>query len=133
MNGRIRPSHKSAYTVRQKKKRARTICTRVNRQRCARDSKMQQLQHPAFEQRVVRGGGSLEQRIAQDRNRVRQGLQGLAEGREQVRLLFRVRGHAERGGECLQWVHRRRHGLLFVVVEDGAGVLRCGSVAVKDA
>lgn len=84
-----------------KNRSARTVCTRVDRQRCARDPKMQQLQHPASEQRVVRGGGSLEQRVAQDRNRVRQGLQGLAEGREQVRLLFRVRGHAERGCECL--------------------------------
>lgn len=86
---------------------------------------MQQFQHPASEERVVRAGGGLEQRVAQDRNRVRLGLQGLAEGREQVRLLFRVRGHAERGGECLQWVHRCRGAMEVVVVETG-GLSRCG-------
>jgi hypothetical protein len=68
---------------------------------------MQQVQYPSFEKRVVRSSGGLEQRTTQDRNRVRLSLQCFAEGREQVRLLFRIRGHAERGRECLQWVHRR--------------------------
>ena len=85
---------------------ARTICTRLNRQRCTRDPKMQQVQHPTFEERVVRTSGGLEQRAAEYRNRVRLRFQRFAEGREQVRLLFRIRGHAERGRECLQWVHR---------------------------
>ena len=94
---------------------------------------MQQFQHPASEERVVRAGDGLEQRVAQDRNRVRLGLQGLAEGREQLCLLFRVRGHAERGGECLQWVHRRQWAGLWgggggesraVALERVGGLLR---------
>ena len=90
-----------------KKNETRTVRTRLNRQRCARDPKMQQVQYPTFEERVVRSSGGLEQRTTQDRNRVRLSFQCFAEGREQVRLLFRIRGHAERGRECLQWVHRR--------------------------
>lgn len=38
---------------------------------------------------------------------MRLGFQRLAEGSEQVCLLLRVRGHAERGAECLERVHRR--------------------------
>ena len=56
------------------KERGRTACTRLDRQRRARDPEMQQVQHPASEQRVVRAGGGLEERVAQDRDRVRLGL-----------------------------------------------------------
>ena len=38
---------------------------------------------------------------------MRLGLQRLAKGSKQVCLLLRVRGHAERGTECLERVHRR--------------------------
>ena len=66
----------------------RTIRSRVDGQRRARNPKVQQLQHPAFEQRVVRAGRGLEQRVAEYWDRVRLGLQGLAEGGEQVRLFL---------------------------------------------
>ena len=45
-----------------------------------RNPKMQQVQHPTFEGRVIRTSGGLEQRAVEDRNRVRLRFQSLAEG-----------------------------------------------------
>ena len=113
-NARARMSHRhdTGRGERGERERARTVCTRVDRQRRTRDPEMQQVQHPASEQRVIRASGGLEQRVTQDRDRVWLGFQRLAEGREQVGLLLRICGYAERGGECLERVHRRRGFLL---------------------
>ncbi len=45
---------------------------------------MQQLEHPASEQRIVRASRGLEQRVAEDWDGVGLSLQSLAERREQL-------------------------------------------------